>query len=236
MSKTQRDAIFSQAAMSKPVWTLAVKAMDLFKKSKLKGQKLKLSSLMSEPDFKQQYLAPIRTLQESDQCHLLQELIDGQITIVDLKAAAANMKQMESLKKAFLKLVNFDTWEETEEKLPVFTTHEQLQKFSKVDLKRGIPQSFTEYCARAKQSLEKLPATESSGVVINCSDSQCSLYIMYLTFMELCNNKILATYEKFTGATLTVVCFDKVSHLTVAVLFTLYSHTYLQTSSSTFSV
>ena len=205
--------------MSKPVWILAVKVMDLFKKSKLKGQKLKLSFLMSEPDFKQQYLAPVRTLQESDQCHLLQRVIDCEITIADLKEAAANIKQMDCLKKAFLKLVNFDTWEEAEEKLPIFATQEQLQKFSKLDLKRGIPQSFTEYCSRAKQSLEQLP--ESSDVVFSSSDSQCSLYVVHSTFTELCSNKILAAYDKFTGVSLAVVCFDEVSHVT-----TIHTHTH----------
>ena len=145
MSKTHRDAIFSQAAMAKPVWTLAVEVMDLFKKAKLKGQKLKLSSLMSEPDFKQQYLVPIRTLPENEQCSLLKRVIDGEISIANLKGEAGSIKQMECLKKAFLKLVNVETWAEAEESMPQFATTDQLQKFSKINLKHGIPPSFSEY-------------------------------------------------------------------------------------------
>ena len=112
--------------MAKPVWTLAVEVMDLFKKAKLKGQKLKLSSLMSEPDFKQQYLVPIRTLPENEQCSLLKRVIDGEISIANLKGEAGSIKQMECLKKAFLKLVNVETWAEAEESMPQFATTDQL--------------------------------------------------------------------------------------------------------------
>ena len=66
MSNTHRDAIFTQAALPKCVWDLTVEVMDLFEEAKLKGQKLNLSSLLSKPQFKQQYLAPLRRLEESE--------------------------------------------------------------------------------------------------------------------------------------------------------------------------
>lgn len=101
MSKTHKDAIFSQASMPKRVWSLAVQVMDLFKKAKLKGQKLKMSTLLCEPDFKQQYFTPIRTLDEDDQCRLLERVIRREISIAELKEASASLKQMGCLKRAF---------------------------------------------------------------------------------------------------------------------------------------
>ena len=67
MSNTHKDAIFFQASLPKRVWGVAVKVMDLFENAKLKGQKLNLSTLTTKPEFKQQYLAPIRCMEEADQ-------------------------------------------------------------------------------------------------------------------------------------------------------------------------
>ena len=69
----------------------------MFEHAKLKGQKLNLSTLLTKPEFKQQYLAPIRRLDEVDQCKLLLKVIDGSCSLVDLKAEAAEIKQMNAL-------------------------------------------------------------------------------------------------------------------------------------------
>lgn len=71
ISNTHQDSIFSQAAFTKKVWDLATEVMDVFEHAKLKGQKLNLSTLLTKPEFKQQYFAPIRRLDESEQCYLL---------------------------------------------------------------------------------------------------------------------------------------------------------------------
>ena len=96
--------------------------MNLFEESKLKGQKLKLSNLISKPDFKQQYSAPIRTLDEDDQCKLLEKVINKELSIQELKNAGGDIKIMTNLKKTFLKLVNIDSWQEAQEQLPQFAS------------------------------------------------------------------------------------------------------------------
>ena len=126
--------------------------MNMFEESKLK---LKMSTLLSKPDFKQ-YLAPIRAMQEKEQCKLLQRIIDGELSIVDLKKAAIDVKQMAALKLAFLRSINIDDWESAQHCLPLFANEEQLRKFSKINLGRGIPQSFIDYCNCAKQSEEEI--------------------------------------------------------------------------------
>jgi hypothetical protein len=80
--------------------------MDLFESAKLKGQKLNLTSLLSKPEFRQQYLAPIRCLEADQQCLLLNKVIDGELSIAEMKVEAGHVKQTASLKAAFVRLTN----------------------------------------------------------------------------------------------------------------------------------
>ena len=115
ISHTHKDNVFSQASFRKRVWHLVVQVMDLFEQSKLKGQKLKMATLLQKPEFKQNYLAPIRTLQMQDQCMLLQQVISSEITLNNLQCVAAKIKQKTALKNAFTKLTNVDTREQAVE-------------------------------------------------------------------------------------------------------------------------
>ena len=181
--------------------------MNLFAESKLKGQKLKLSNLISKPDFKQQYLAQIRTLEEDDQCKLLQKIIDNELSIQELKQAASDIKIMTTLKKSFLKLVNIDSWEQAQEEIPQFACLEQLMKFSKISLSQGIPQSFIEFCSRAKQSIavvsDNTDATHATCIGENC-------YVLISKYTEICGNFIARSCNKFNGAHLTLISLSRV--------------------------
>ena len=183
--------------------------MDLFQEAKLKGQKLKLSNLLSKPDFKQQYLAPIRTLEESSQCLLLQKVIDRELSVLELKGAAAEIKTMAGLKQCFLKLVNIDSWEEAEDKIPQFARIEQLKKFSKLNISQGIPQSFQEFCTRAKQSQSPI-TTESMDAtnILSLDDTHC--YMLESKFTEMCGSKITSVYTSFNGVHLSITSLPEV--------------------------
>lgn len=189
-----------------------MEVMDLFGESKLKGQKLKLSNLLSKPEFKQNYLAPVRTLDEEDQSKLLQKVIDKKLTIQELKQAATEIKTIKALKKSFIKLVNIESWELAQEKFPQFASLDQLMKFSKFDFNQGIPQSFVEYCTRAKQStcdaLEDTDA-DSDPTLATCVCEGC--YILASKYTEICGNVITRSFSRFNGAhliimSLSVVC------------------------------
>ena len=108
MSNTHKNAIFFRTALPKRVWDLVCETMDLFEKAKLEGQKLNLSTLLTKPEFKQQYLAPIRKLEEADQCTLLQKVINGECSLSELKEESAQIKQLSALRAAFVCLVNID--------------------------------------------------------------------------------------------------------------------------------
>ena len=90
VSSTHRDTIFSQASLPKHVWDLAVKVMDLFENAKLKGQKLNLATLTTKPEFKQQYLVPIRSLDEADQVTLLTKVQEGSLSLIKITSTWSN--------------------------------------------------------------------------------------------------------------------------------------------------
>lgn len=150
VSNTHRDAILQQACFSKSVWDLAIRAMDMFQEIKLKGQKLN-ASLIAQPEFKQQYLAPIRALSPQDQVHLLTELTEQKITLAELKKEAANIKAMNTLKSTFVRLTNMESWGNAVERLPGYATEEQLSRFVQCDLRKNVPKIFIDYCLKSKR-------------------------------------------------------------------------------------
>ena len=58
--------------------------MNTFEKGKLKDQKVKTTGL-AKPEFKQQYLAPIRCLENAEQVLLLTRCKNKEISLAELK-------------------------------------------------------------------------------------------------------------------------------------------------------
>lgn len=123
--------------------------MDLFQDFKLKGQKLTI--LSHQPEFKQQYLAPIRALDEENQISLLSKLVGKKITLQELKIEAQNIKSLITLKTTFVRLTNMGTWENATEKLPGFASEEQLSRFIQCDLRKNVPSMFIDFCMKSKR-------------------------------------------------------------------------------------
>ena len=180
--------------------------MDLYEAAALKSQKLNLSTLMTKPEFKQQYLAPIRRLDEHDQCTLLQEVIGHRCSLAELKVKAGEMKQMNALRMAFVRLTNTETWEDAQSTYPLFVTDSQLEKFKKVDMNKAIPQAFTDFCTRAKLSATQAEAPSGSLVRVGTSVG----YVLSAKMTELSGRAIKEVYPEFWGAHLSLVSFDKV--------------------------
>lgn len=208
MSNTHRDAIYSQASLPLRVWELVVEVMDLFENVKLKGQKLNLSSLLTKPEFKQQYLAPIRRLEEDDQVSLLRKVVSGEWSLQELKMGAAEMKQMIAVKTAFLRLTNTRTWEEAEERYPTFASENQLHNFVRLDLSKAIPQSFADFCTRAKLSEGQSDSAVPESVFVQHGSFVAHIVVSKMT--ELSGQRIKGAYPNFRGANLTLTSFKEV--------------------------
>ena len=206
--RTHQDASFYQASLPKWVWDLAIDVIDLFESTKLKGQKLNLSNILAKPEFKQQYLAPIRGLDECDQISLLRKVISKEFSLAEMKTAAVELKQLATIKMAFVRLTNTETWEQAEERYPLFTSEVQLCRFIHVDLNTMIPQSFNDFCNKRsfpKDSQKVLPLT------FHVQHGSCSAHVVNCKVNELSGHTIWRVYSSFHGAHLTITSFREVS-------------------------
>lgn len=213
ISSTHQDSILSQAALPRSVWSLAVRLMDLYENGMLKDQKLNLSSLMAKPEFKQQYLAPIRAMNEEDQCKLLNKVISKEISLNELKTEAAQMKSISALKVAFVRLTNAESWEKARETYPSFATEEQLQRYSCCNLKKAIPQSFHDFCARAKVSMDTTVQSNTLESIFEFKNSDgqpVTVTVVEAKPTEVSGHMINVIQPSFSGADLAILVVDEV--------------------------
>ena len=199
ISHTHKDNVFSQASLRKQVWDLVVQVMDLFEQSKLKAQKLRMSTLLQKPEFKQNYLAPIRTLPISDQCLLLQKVIAGETSLTELQTAATHLKQKAALKTAFAKLTNVESWDQAVDKFPAFATDDQLNRFLGIDIRKTIPKAFVSFCQRAKSYLAD-DASPASSIIVNGA----SVNVLVTEISVISGNMIRKANPSFEGAHLVI--------------------------------
>ena len=115
--------------------------MNDFEKIKLKDQKHRITSI-AKPEFKQHFLAPIRSLDASEQIFLLTRCKNKEISLAELKKEAIALKQMALLKKTFVKLTNVADWSNAATQFPLFADEIELKKFIALDLTKGTPQSL----------------------------------------------------------------------------------------------
>jgi hypothetical protein len=101
-------------------------------------------------------------------------------TILDIKTLAGNLKTMNGLKTAFLKLTNIESWAVAQETCQGFASEAQLGRFFGCNLRNGVPKSFQEFCQRAKasgtaesQMNSALTMTSTSGIPITITVLSC---------------------------------------------------------------
>ena len=121
------------------------KVMDLFEDGGLKDQKLIKKQLISAPEVKQHHLQPLCWLPESVQESLLDSVLNE-------REEANEYRQLELMKKAFVKCTNSRSWEYAESTYPSFVSNLDkfvTLKFSKHD---EIPEVFKTFCQAAINS------------------------------------------------------------------------------------
>ena len=159
ISRTQCENIFSQAAFSPPVWEQALKIIDLFEDGKLKNQKLNKKSLVSKPEFKQHHFQCLHNLNPSFQQDILEEVVNCNITLEDMKREAIEYRALENIRKAFTKCTN-STWDEAIERYPRHTNDNRLRQFLGLNYINNMPDSFRSYCQSAIRG-EQLQANDN---------------------------------------------------------------------------
>ena len=118
------------------------------------------------------------------------KVISGECSLNELKEAAAQIKQMSALRAAFVRLVNVESWEEAQAKFPLFATNQEFKKFSKIDLNKCIPQSFTDVCTCAKLSTGQSQEGESSHIKLRNAEG----YAFNAKTIELSGQQIRSVF------------------------------------------
>ena len=167
-----------------------------------------MSKLLSKPEFKQQYAAPIRALHENDQCVLLQQVAEKEISLNELKELAAAKKSLYALKTAFVKLTNSDTWERAAETFPNYATETKLKRFLGCDLKKGIPKLFQDFCHQAK--LSGTGIIPDSVISFDCNDGPLTINLIEGKLTGITGQVIQRSQPSFSGADLAVVLINEV--------------------------
>ena len=99
------DNVFNQASFKQNVWQLVVTIMDLFEEGELKDQSLNTKALMTKPEFRQQYLSPIQCLPDAFKLEVLQQVVDGDLSLMELRDKAAEYRSLRTIERAFCKYV-----------------------------------------------------------------------------------------------------------------------------------
>lgn len=183
--------------MPKQVWDLAVDIMNLFEKAKLKDQKLRSAKATTKPDFKQQYLAPIRSLSSVDQCFLLERCKNGHLSVKELKIQADALKKMNTLKKCFVKLTNSRNWEDALNRFPRFACETQLKKFVSLDFSREFPRPFEDFCKRAKSCEQSTRSNDEQEIGCAVKSGDVVAFAITAKVSELNGHTIISTFSKF---------------------------------------
>ena len=199
---------YSIRPQSKEVWDLAVDIMNIFERGKLKDQR-KLSSAVAKPEFKQYYLAPIRSLEPQEQSFLLLKCKNGEISLSELKKEASVLKQLIALRKNFVKPTNSTNWEDCVAQFPLFACESELKKFIVLDFSKGIPKPFLDFCKRAK-STKDAGALNSSVDHTYVQYGRIVGYVLKENPLELSGHVITSSFPGFQGADMIIVPINQV--------------------------
>ena len=204
MSDTQKNNTFAQAIFTNSVWQKAGKVMDLYERGELKGQRLSRKGLISKPEFKQQYFAPIQSLPQSFQLSCLAKVAKKEYSLEDLKKKAKEFRSMQTIQKAFCRCTNTVTWEEACDRFPHFTDSARLHQFLGLTFK-PIPEAFQAFCQAALQN-ESVTNETAGEYCLNGSRA----YVVQADSLLLSHTDLKKACPLYTGAHLVLAPIPKV--------------------------
>jgi hypothetical protein len=170
MASTNKRSILDIAAVPHTTWVLLEQVMNMYERGRTKGQRISTSKLKkgATPDVKVHNLAGINKLSNDIQQQLLQEVIDGTRTLLEVKSAIDECRGLEKARRAFMKITKSVSWEEAKLKYPRHTNDMALKEFSKItSLDKNIPPAFVAFCQSAVDGQKKPDATEIQLMAVN---------------------------------------------------------------------
>lgn len=79
--------------------------MDLYEEGNTKDQSLTAKQLVTKPVFRQQYFSCIQCLPDPFKMEVLQDVLDGDLSLSELKDKATAYRSIKEVQKAFCRYV-----------------------------------------------------------------------------------------------------------------------------------
>ena len=127
-----------------------------FAEGKLKGQSVSRSNkgINSFPDLKGSTFKPFRGLDVTTIHLILLQIFNKECSLKEAASQCNDIKSLQRIQSAFMKLTNVETWEDAVEKYPTFTTVQKLEPFKTLNFTnpKVIPPQFFKFCQHAMAS------------------------------------------------------------------------------------
>ena len=108
-----------------------------------------LRGISSIPDLKGSFFKPFRALDDDTLYELLHDVATTSCTFVAAVAKCKDIKMLQKIQAAFIKITNCGDWDLAVERYPNFTTIEMLEPYKKLSFKKNAPEKFVRFCQRA---------------------------------------------------------------------------------------
>ena len=85
---------------------------------------------------------------------MLQEVVAGKKSLTEFADERLDIKRRQNTQKQFLRETGCQSWEMAEERYPIHTSREAVDRFLGINFKKGAPHSWNEHIKGAKQHKE----------------------------------------------------------------------------------
>ncbi|XP_077864373.1 uncharacterized protein LOC100377770 [Saccoglossus kowalevskii] len=150
------------ASLNPESYGILKEIFEMYEEGSLKKQKRKNEN-KSNPDIPPYVFRPLRSLDNETVTLLLKDVKEKKLSIQELKEESQSLYKMSHVQKAFVQLMDLNSWDEAVAKFPTETTRDALVRFSTEKFRPTIPDIFVNHCQRLRienlsDSREKTPA------------------------------------------------------------------------------
>ena len=136
----------------------------MYAEGKLKGQNVSRSNkgINSFPDLKGSTFKPFRGLDSATIHDLLHRIFNKECSLKEAVSMCNDIKALQRIQSAFIKLTNSESWEHAVERYPTFTSAQKLEPFKTLNFTnpKAVPPQFFKYCQQAMVSQTVMSSNE----------------------------------------------------------------------------
>lgn len=193
-------------------------------KGRLKGQVISRSDkgIDAVLDLKGSTFKAFRGLDSDVVYQLLTEIDNKKCSVKEAISKCAEIKVLQKIQEAFIKVTNCEDWDEAVTKYPDFATAEKLEPFKKLDFSnpKKVPDKFLKFCQRAKEVPTVADGHQEHDGYFSIFHNGCMGIVWKQNFFELVPqsfNEVNCSCRGLNLVILDLLCSEKV----------LLKHTYI---------